>query len=160
MSAEDLVASYGKQWRADIENEATATRLAQFAVDDSSSMVDGDNISFESASAEPTAALPPNATEGASPLASVEASQAQERDIIAESETASAATASAPVAEAPAQTPLAPTNCTCEAHEGNSAGLLVSFPHPVQANKRQTPSLAAPSTHFTVSRFAHKYVSQ
>jgi hypothetical protein len=123
MSAEDLVASYGKQWRADIENEATATRLAQFAVDDSSSMADGDHISFDSASAEPAAALPPSATEGDSPLASTEAPQTQDRDIIAESDTAPAATAtvSVPVAEASIPAPMAPTNCTCEAHEGCQA---------------------------------------
>ena len=33
MSAEDLLSSYGKQWRADIENEPSVSRLAQLAID-------------------------------------------------------------------------------------------------------------------------------
>ncbi len=46
MSAEDLLASYSKQWRADVENEATATQLAAYALDDSQDAVQPIEVGF------------------------------------------------------------------------------------------------------------------
>ena len=112
MSADDLLASFGKEWRGDVENESAALRIAGSALDDG-------GISEPSGSQAPQNIDPP--------------SSINQMDTATAPETSPIAAVVPPTAppqakvDSPAQTPTAtsqlpeivsPVSCECSEHKG------------------------------------------
>eukprot|EP00042_Codosiga_hollandica_P051624 m.636916 g.636916 ORF g.636916 m.636916 type:complete len:667 (-) comp58315_c0_seq1:72-2072(-) len=141
MSAEDLIANYGKQWRADVENESTVNRFADSLADDIddaptesrnfNDWVQIDELADRGSQSSDAPVAPAATTEAATTTEAVTASVAATTAVAASSivsgPTGAPSARAAPILVMPARpradvavAPIVrpPVSCPCTSHEG------------------------------------------